>query len=185
MDELCIRVESVEEAPRQILLQTSADWWEEAREIFQEPGARVREPFRVDMEAYRIGQRLLFRGGLAGIVELSCGRCAEPFPHAFAEPVELLLEPATDPGAVPEGGIELDEQDLELGRYAGDELNFAPVVLEILALVWPMQPLCREDCPGLCQVCGRNLNKESCACRAEPTNRPFAQLAQLLGRRRV
>ncbi len=185
MDELCIRVESVVEAPRQILLQTSRDWWEGAREIFQEPDARAREPFRVDMEAYRIGQRLLFRGGLAGIVELPCARCAEPYPHPFAEPLELLLEPATDPSAVPEGGIELDAQDLELGRYAGDELNFEPVVLEILALVWPMQPLCREDCAGLCQVCGRNLNRESCACRAEPTIRPFAQLAKLLGRRRA
>ena len=185
MDELCIRVESVVEGPTQVLLQTSSDWWEGTRDIFQEPGARVREPFRVDMEAYRIGQRLLFRGGVAGIVELSCGRCTEPYPHPFTEPLELLLEPAMDPSVVPEGGIELDAQDMELGRYAGDELNFEPVVLEILALVWPMQPLCREDCVGLCQVCGVNLNRESCACRAEPMNRPFAQLAKLLSRRRA
>ena len=167
MDELVIRVESVEEAPRRILLETSQDWWVRVRDFFQEPSARAPTPFRVDVEAYRLGERLLFRGGLAGTVELACSRCAEPYASS-----------------IPQAGIELDAQDLGLGRYAGDELNFEPVVLEILALVWPMQPLCRDECAGLCQACGRNLNTQTCACRAEPVNRPFAALARLLGSKR-
>lgn len=180
MDELVIRVESVEEAPRRILLETSQDWWARVRGFFREPSTRAPTPFRVDLEAYRLGERLLFRGGLAGTVELACSRCAEPYVHPFEEALELLLEPATDASSIPLAGIELDAQDLGLGRYAGDELNFEPVVLEILALVWPMQPLCRDECAGLCQACGRNLNTESCACRAEPVDRPFAELAKLL-----
>ncbi|MEE9280882.1 MAG: DUF177 domain-containing protein [Myxococcota bacterium] len=184
MDELRVRVESVKETPKRWLLETTPSWWERARDIFQAPNATANEPFAVDMEAYRLGERLLFRGGVAGTVELSCSRCAEPYPHRFQEPLELLLEPARDPSVVPATGIELDGQDLQLGRYAGDELNFEPVVLEILALVWPMQPLCSDDCKGLCQECGRNLNKESCACRPEAANRPFAGLARLLGSRR-
>ena len=28
----------------------------------------------------------------------------------------------------------------------------------------PMQPLCREDCRGLCPQCGTNLNTDACAC---------------------
>lgn len=180
MDELCIRVESVVETPRRILLETSPTWWEGAREIFQELESRATEPFVVDMQAYRLGQRLLFRGDVAGAVELACSRCAEPYAHRFHERLELLLEPAPDPVALPETGIELDAQDLELGRYAGDELDFEPVVLEILALAWPMQPLCADDCAGLCQVCGRNQNHERCGCRPRSGSRPFAGLAELL-----
>ncbi len=29
----------------------------------------------------------------------------------------------------------------------------------------PFKPLCREDCKGLCQNCGTNLNNSSCKCR--------------------
>ncbi|MEE8314216.1 MAG: DUF177 domain-containing protein [Myxococcota bacterium] len=184
MDELSIRVESVRDTPGRFLLETSQAWWERVRKIFQVPSAPASEPFRVDMEGYRLGERLLFRGDLVGCVELSCSRCVESYPHRFHERLELLLEPVRDPSVVPDGGIELDAQDLELGRYAGDELNFEPVVLEILALMWPMQPLCREDCAGLCQICGQNLNRERCACRPEPVDRPFAGLAKLLGSRR-
>ena len=105
MDELCIRVESVVEAPQQILLQTSRAWWEGAREILQEPAALAREPFRVDLEAYRIGQRLLFRGGLAGIVELPCSRCAERYPHPFTESLDLEVSDVMTLRERPEGQL--------------------------------------------------------------------------------
>ena len=29
---------------------------------------------------------------------------------------------------------------------------------------WPTKVLCREDCKGLCNVCGQNLNTGSCNC---------------------
>ena len=29
---------------------------------------------------------------------------------------------------------------------------------------WPEKVLCREDCKGLCKVCGQNLNAGSCDC---------------------
>ena len=82
---------------------------------------------------------------------------------------------------MPKGGIELDSDDLEVARYAGDTLDLEPLVREILALVWPVQPHCSEDCRGLCATCGCNLNRESCSCTAEPSVRPFAGLARLLG----
>ena len=33
-------------------------------------------------------------------------------------------------------------------------------------LALPMKPLCREDCRGLCPVCGINRNRETCSCQA-------------------
>ena len=180
MSELSIRVDRLTETPAPVVLETTAAWWEDVREEFREPRSVTLAPFVAKLEAYRLGERLLFRGNLAGSVKLDCGRCAEPYAHAFSEPLELLLEPAQNPDQVPEGGIELDGEDPQLGRYAGDELDFRPVVLEILSLVWPMQPLCTVDCLGLCPVCGRNRNTESCSCDGRAANRPLAGLGRLL-----
>jgi uncharacterized protein len=127
-----------------------------------------------------MGARLLFRGEARGSVALACGRCAEPYAHEFREPIELLLEPARGPDEVGEGGIRLDPDEPGLGRYWGEELDFTPVLVEILVLEWPMQPRCSETCRGLCSVCGTNRNLTACSCEAEGRTRPLAALGQLL-----
>jgi uncharacterized protein len=42
-----------------------------------------------------------------------------------------------------------------------------------------MQPLCREDCRGLCPRCGADLNEGECACEPGPVDNRWAGLAQL------
>jgi uncharacterized protein len=180
MAELSVHCEAVKETPRDFRLEAGSAWWGEVRELFRDPDARLTAPLIVAFEAYRLGARLLFRGRLTGELSLRCSRCGEPVALGVSEPLELLLEPAQNPGQIPEGGIELDAEDLELGRYAGDELDFGPVVLEILALAWPMQPLCAESCLGLCPVCGVVRSRQACTCETQPANRPFAGLGQLL-----
>lgn len=184
-ENLRIPVEKVEDAPQHFALESHAEWWEGARAVLDEPRIALRAPFRASLEGYRIGARLLFRGRLEGIVDLLCGRCGAPFALHFDEPLELLLEPAASGTAVPEGGILLDPEDLELGQYAGEELDFGPVMLEILALAWPMQPRCSEECRGLCPVCGNDRNVEMCSCETEAANRPFADLDKLLEQSRA
>ena len=182
MSGLLIRLESIAETPRAFRLEADATWWDGVRAAFGVgPGdASLVEPFVAELEAYRLGQRLLFRGKVSGTVRFACSRCAEPLEEHFSEPLELLLEPAQNPALVPEGGIALDAEDFELGRYAGDELDFGPVIQEILALAWPMQPLCAEDCKGLCPVCGAVRSRQTCTCETRQTNRPFAELGRLI-----
>jgi uncharacterized protein len=137
----------------------------------------------LDLEGYRLGQRLLFRGAVGGVVEIPCARCVEPYAHAFEDALQLLLEPLPAPDSaenVPEGGIELDPDDLEVGRYFGDELDFGVVLREILHFNWPMQPRCAEGCQGLCPLCGANRNTDPCECEGEGKPRPFAELGKLL-----
>jgi uncharacterized protein len=43
----------------------------------------------------------------------------------------------------------------------------------------PMQPLCREECQGLCPVCGQDRNERRCDCREQEQTSPFAVLATL------
>jgi uncharacterized protein len=180
MAELSVHCEAIKETPRNFRLEAGAGWWATIRELFRDPDAQLATPLAADFEAYRLGARLLFRGRVSGELNLRCSRCGEPVQLTVSEPLELLLEPAQNPAQIPEGGIELDPEDLELGRYAGEELDFGPVVLEILSLAWPMQPLCSESCPGLCPMCGAVRSRQACTCEMPKAGRPFAGLGQLL-----
>jgi uncharacterized protein len=42
-----------------------------------------------------------------------------------------------------------------------------------------MKPLCREDCQGLCPVCGTNLNNGTCTCKREWEDPRLAALKKL------
>lgn len=171
------------ETPQRFQLISSRAWWEEHRPLFRDPESRLLEPFALDLEGYRLGNRLLFRGELCGVAELPCGRCLEPYAHAIRDRVELLLEPLPNPELLPEGapegGIELDPEDLEIGRYAGDELDFGVLLREMLLFDWPMQPRCAESCLGLCPSCGANRNFETCSCQGAQASGPFAALGEL------
>jgi len=177
---LVIRVADIGSHPRRFRLETDADWWERSREIFSDSELTLVTPFALELEAYCLGKRLLLRGEVAGVAELTCGRCLEPFRLDFAEPLELLLEPILSAAQPAEPGIELDSEELEIGRYSGEELDFEPVLRDLLLLSWPMAPRCGEDCLGLCPVCGENRNKRACQCDADRGNKPFAALGKLL-----
>lgn len=179
-----IEVDRVKEAPSRFELEADEAWWTEASATLKEAGVTMHRAFRLDLQGYRLGRRLLFRGELQGSVDLACSRCLEGFEQAFDEPFQLLLEPARDRADVPESGILLDPDDMELGRWAGEELDFGAAVLEILALAWPMQPRCRDSCRGLCPVCGTNLNAQQCGCETAAGTRPFSGLRDLIDRAR-
>jgi uncharacterized protein len=69
--------------------------------------------------------------------------------------------------------------ELEMGWYQGPEIDLSGFARELVALAPPVQPLCREQCQGLCPRCGVDLNIERCACERERPASPFAALAAL------
>jgi uncharacterized protein len=55
----------------------------------------------------------------------------------------------------PQAGVA--EEDEETSRLEGDLLDLEPLLRDAVVLALPFQPLCREDCPGLCVECGARL----------------------------
>jgi uncharacterized protein len=47
-------------------------------------------------------------------------------------------------------------------------------------LALPMKPLCKDDCKGLCPLCGANWNRDTCTCKAEWVDPRLAVLKKLL-----
>ena len=66
--------------------------------------------------------------------------------------------------------IEVPDNTLDL-----DELVTTDILLEL-----PLKYLCREDCRGLCQNCGKNLNNGECGCSKTATDPRLEVLKQLL-----
>ena len=52
-------------------------------------------------------------------------------------------------------------------KTAGRFLEVDSQIREEILLDWPMKPLCRSDCKGICPGCGKNLNLEQCQCNGK------------------
>jgi len=86
--------------------------------------------------------RLRFDAALRG----PCMRCLEPARPAIVVEAREVNQPG--------GGEELSSPYVR-----DDELDVRAWARDALALALPAQLLCREDCGGLCAVCGENLNE--------------------------
>ena len=59
-----------------------------------------------------------------------------------------------------EQAMELDEKNY----IDGYNLDVDKLLYNEILIGWPMKILCREDCKGICSVCGQNLNEGTCDC---------------------
>lgn len=177
-------VDQLTDAPQEFRLRPEPGWWLALRasmpELPEDP-----ERFRFELRAHRMGRDLFLEGRVEGELELACGRCLSRYRHALREEFRLVLEPAgervpTDPeGAesLARDGVWLCDE-LDSGWFQGHELDLGPCIREVIALALPLQPLCREECRGLCPRCGVDRNTEQCGC-APPRHSPFAVLEAL------
>ena len=119
--------------------------------------------WRLDAVSLRVLREhvdVLVSGEILSTVPQLCGRCLEPFPADVraAVDVRLIPRPATA------DNVELASDDLDVDFYQNDELDLAALVEAETTLALPMKPLCRDDCRGLCPVCGGNRNVVPCTC---------------------
>lgn len=91
------------------------------------------------------------------VLSVPCGKCLKEVPTEF--PVELEQE--IDMKASEEDRIkDLDE----MNYVTGYSLDVEQLVHNEILIHWPVRVLCKEDCQGLCPVCGKDLNEGSCDC---------------------
>jgi uncharacterized protein len=133
-----------------------------------------------------MGEDLYIEGNVEGCLELECGRCLARYRHLLREPFRLVLEPAggrtpadrEDADALARDGVCLGDE-IESGRFRGSEIELGAFFLEVVSLALPVQPLCREECLGLCPHCGADLGVATCKCGQNRTDSPFSVLASL------
>ncbi|MBQ9414580.1 MAG: DUF177 domain-containing protein [Clostridia bacterium] len=72
------------------------------------------------------------------------------------------------------------EETDELVLCENEELPLEPLAEADIFLALPQKILCKSDCRGLCQHCGKNLNDGLCGCRNDAGDPRLAVLAALL-----
>ena len=103
-----------------------------------------------------------------------CARCLSEVNGSFTFGLEKTVAPR-------EVLADLDEDRLD--EYAIIEDGFLDMdeqLCEQLEMEFPLRFLCREDCRGLCQRCGKNLNEGECNCKSGEIDPRLAPLQKLL-----
>jgi uncharacterized protein len=140
---------------------------------------RVVAPVRLTARVVKDAEKVRLVGRVQTQLEATCGRCLEPFPIPVDAPFDLLFLPAADVRPA-SGENEVQDDDIGVSFYTDDVIDLGGVMREQFFLALPMKPLCRDDCQGLCPVCGGNRNRERCACRTEWVDPRLAPLKKLL-----
>lgn len=137
-------------------------------------------------------------GQLATRCESECRRCLVDVALEVKAPLHLELvpeaapergrrddeaeEPEVAPAREPDddgrtersGSFQLEEADRV--PIHGQEADLFALLQEQLLLALPGDALCKEDCRGLCQLCGQNLNERDCGCERKIPDPRWAAL---------
>ena len=93
------------------------------------------------------------------VVDIPCDRCLEPVATVF----DLNILRITKGNVTDES--EVESEDLDEANYIdGYTLDVDQLVGSEILIGWPTKILCSEDCKGICNVCGQNLNQGTCNC---------------------
>lgn len=104
-----------------------------------------------------------------GALSTSCARCMKPVEKTFcAQIAETLLQ---------EGDRREGNDDAVI--FEGYSLPLDEIILNSILVSMPVRYLCKDDCMGLCQICGRDLNEGECGCRSEEIDPRFEVLSKL------
>ena len=130
---------------------------------------------------------VVLKGRVRSTLEVACSRCLEPFSvdvdaefeTRFVPPGEFATVTAETVHSGEVGDDQVEETEIGLTEYDGETIDLAQMMKEQFLLTLPMKPLCREDCQGLCPVCGANRNRETCECRQDWVDPRLASLANL------
>ena len=107
-------------------------------------------PVDLDLRLEAVMEGVLVTGTARAVLEGECVRCLEPISddtEAWFQ--ELFMYDDHD--------LHVDDEDDDVRRLEGDLIDLEPLLRDSVVLALPFQPLCRDDCPGLCIECGARL----------------------------
>lgn len=140
-------------------------------------GVRIDPAITGRLLVQKSGDEILFVAHVQAETSLQCARCLEWTPTSKEIDVHLLVRRG-ESSPPSEHGVEDADADEIVAE--GGELDVGKIIVEELLLELPMKPLCKEDCPGICPVCGGRRGEGECRCSEEgPVDSRWAALAKL------
>lgn len=169
------------------ILLDSQDFWQSTCKEF-DLECSIREPVIARIEVMPQQEGVLFRGRIHGCVIMPCDRCAHDsvvtLAHSFDsfEPFPADMLPGKRPSDDQEDDFSSGADEAVIRHAAngrGVEINPSALAWQEFSLALPVKPLCKENCLGLCPLCGANRNTEQCSCRTAEGDPRLAALRGL------
>jgi uncharacterized protein len=126
----------------------------------------------LDLRLEAVMEGILVSGTVRGLLAGECVRCLDAVDDEVEADVQELY---VYPGRTPAG-----EEEDELRELEDEMIDLEPMLCDTLVPALPFQPLCRDNCPGLCSDCGARLADEPGHVHAGADPR-WAELARLQG----
>lgn len=130
-----------------------------------------KEPFKLHLSNVE-NKRLLIQGETDVTVSIPCDRCLKEVAVGLRLKVEKEL--ALDADDPMENGDDALDALSQAGYMDGYQLDVDKLMYAEILTGWPAKILCKEDCKGICSMCGADLNEGSCGCVAAPDPRMAA-----------
>ncbi|MBU1702490.1 MAG: DUF177 domain-containing protein [Candidatus Eisenbacteria bacterium] len=136
----------------------------------------LKSPIEIHLDLFRAGDSIRCRGHFACKISVVCSRCLETGDRFIEGDFDFYCQRS-------EGELsEEDGQSLEdsgLIFHDGMVLNLYEEIRQTILLELPWNPVCADNCRGLCSRCGKNLNQGACGCRPGPVESRWTALEKL------
>jgi uncharacterized protein len=128
-------------------------------------------PVELDLRIEAVMEGVLVTGTANVGLEGECVRCLEP----ISDEVEVRFQELY---VYDDKDVDPDEE-IEVSTLQDDLLDLEPLLRDAVVLALPFQPLCQDDCPGLCPDCGARLADDPDHGHGEPVDPRWAALGAL------
>jgi uncharacterized protein len=134
----------------------------------------------LDLRLEAVMEGVLVTGTATAGLEGECVRCLEP----ITDDVEVTFQELyvyDDQRHVPTD----EAEDDGVSRLEDDLVDLEPLLRDAVVLALPFQPLCEDDCPGLCPECGARLADDPDHAHEAAVDPRWAGLAALTNERQT
>jgi uncharacterized protein len=130
--------------------------------------AAFEQPVKADLHLKKGNGETFVKLTVQATAKCSCARCLKLFEKEFSFSQEFIVTPAT-----------LTDPESEIPVNSNNILDVKQLVMQELSLEIPVALVCKDDCQGLCQYCGRP-KEENCDCQSKQIDPRLLILKQLL-----
>jgi uncharacterized protein len=131
-------------------------------------------PVLLDLRLEAVMEGVLVTGSARAGLDGECARCLEPISDDIEVTFQELFvydDRRDDYGP--------SEEDDGVSKLEDDLLDLEPLLRDAVVLALPFQPLCEDDCPGLCVECGARLADDPDHAHDAPIDPRWSALTQL------
>jgi uncharacterized protein len=128
-------------------------------------------PVELDLRLEAVMEGVLVTGSASVALVGECARCLDDITDESVVDLQELF--------VYEDQRLPSEEDDDVSTLVGDLFDLEPLLRDAVVLALPFQPLCEDDCPGMCPDCGVRLKDDPDHAHDEPIDPRWAGLTAL------